>query len=87
MFKFTMLLGAVATTLAVTSTIACAQSSGATNADAEFLKTYAATYRFRLGRPTSIKPAPDGETILFLRSGPRSDSSPDRRRGNQSSLS
>ncbi len=40
--------------------------------DPEFLEQYAATYHFRLGRPVSIKPAPDGGTILFLRSGPRS---------------
>ncbi len=40
--------------------------------DPGFLEQYAATYHFRLGRPVSIKPAPDGRAILFLRSGPRS---------------
>ncbi|MHC4416432.1 MAG: S9 family peptidase, partial [Planctomycetota bacterium] len=40
--------------------------------DPDFLEQYAATYRFRLGRPTSIKPTPDGRAVLFLRSGPRS---------------
>lgn len=37
-----------------------------------FLEQYAATYRFRLGRPTEIKVTPDGDAVLFLRSGPRS---------------
>ena len=37
-----------------------------------FLERYAATYHFRLGRPGGIRPTPDGATILFLRSGPRS---------------
>jgi len=36
-----------------------------------FLERYAATYRFRLGRPTAIKVTPDGTAILFLRTGPR----------------
>jgi dipeptidyl-peptidase-4 len=40
--------------------------------DPGFLEQYASTYRFRLGRPTGIKPAPDGSAVFFLRSGPRS---------------
>ena len=40
-------------------------------ADDAFLRQYAATYRFRLGRPKRIKVTPDGKTVLFLRSGPR----------------
>ena len=36
-----------------------------------FLEPYAATYRFRLGRPTGIKVTPDGTAVLFLRTGPR----------------
>jgi dipeptidyl-peptidase-4 len=36
-----------------------------------FLEAYAATHRFRLGHPTNIHPSPDGERVLFLRSGPR----------------
>jgi len=39
--------------------------------DPDFLSQYAETYRFRLGKPASIKISPDDETILFLRSGPR----------------
>jgi dipeptidyl-peptidase-4 len=41
-------------------------------ADPGFLEDYASTYRFRLGRPTSIRLTPDGRAVLFLRSGPRS---------------
>ncbi|MGH7178269.1 MAG: DPP IV N-terminal domain-containing protein, partial [Tepidisphaeraceae bacterium] len=37
----------------------------------EFLEQYAATYRFNLGKPATIKLSPDGKTVLFLRSGPR----------------
>ena len=40
-------------------------------ADDAFLEQYAATYRFRLGRPSEITVSPDGG-VLFLRSGPRS---------------
>ena len=50
----------------------CGSSSPAVPADGDFLERYAATNRFRLGRPSAIHPAPDGKTVLFLRSGPRS---------------
>jgi dipeptidyl-peptidase 4 len=40
--------------------------------DGEFLKQYAETYRFTLGPPTSIKVTDQGDSVLFLRSGPRS---------------
>jgi dipeptidyl-peptidase-4 len=40
--------------------------------DHRFLEQYAATYRFRLGRPRSIAVTPDGSAVLYLRSGPRS---------------
>ena len=40
-------------------------------ADPDFLDAYAATDRFRLGTPQSIKITPQGDAILFLRSGPR----------------
>jgi dipeptidyl-peptidase 4 len=36
-----------------------------------FLHQYAATFRFRLGRPTSIQVTPSGDAVLYLRSGPR----------------
>jgi dipeptidyl-peptidase-4 len=48
------------------------EAAPASVADPGFLAQYAATYRFRLGRPASIVPSPDGRTVLFLRSGPRS---------------
>jgi len=38
----------------------------------EFLDQYAATSRFRLGRPGSITVTPDNGSVLFLRSGARS---------------
>ncbi|HEY0840258.1 MAG TPA: DPP IV N-terminal domain-containing protein, partial [Vulgatibacter sp.] len=41
-------------------------------AEPAFLEDWAATYRFRLGRPQSIQVTPDGSAVLFLRSGPRS---------------
>ncbi len=40
--------------------------------DEGFLQQYAATRRFRLGRPVEIELVPDGAAVLFLRSGPRS---------------
>ncbi len=40
--------------------------------DPEFLEQYAATFRFRLGRPSSIEITANGDAVLFLRSGPRS---------------
>jgi dipeptidyl-peptidase 4 len=38
----------------------------------DFLRQYAATLRFSLGRPRTFTVAPDGGSVLFLRSGPRS---------------
>jgi dipeptidyl-peptidase-4 len=55
-------------TAAFTADACCGQSNG----DREFLKQYAATYRFSLGHPAAIKITRDGDAILFLRSGPRS---------------
>lgn len=40
--------------------------------DPEFLRTYAETRGFRLGRPTGIQVTPDGRAVLFLRSAARS---------------
>ncbi len=42
-----------------------------TGPDSGFLRQYAETGRFRNGAPSSIKLTPDGESVLFLRSGPR----------------
>ncbi len=52
--------------------LSCLCSGHAAAGDESFLERYAETYRFRLGRPTRVQPAPDGKTVLFLRSGPRS---------------
>ncbi len=41
-------------------------------ADTSFLEQWAATYRFRLGKPASVTVTPAGDAVLFLRSGPRS---------------
>ncbi|HTO89496.1 MAG TPA: DPP IV N-terminal domain-containing protein [Candidatus Sulfotelmatobacter sp.] len=41
-------------------------------ADTSLLEQYAATNRFRLGRPSDFKITPSGDAVLFLRSAPRS---------------
>src|SRR6185503_20958543 len=38
----------------------------------DFLDQYAATLRFTLEQPTKIQVTPEGDAVLFLRSGPRS---------------
>jgi len=40
--------------------------------DSSFLEQFASTFRFRHGQPNSVKITPEGDAILFLRSGPRS---------------
>lgn len=40
--------------------------------DEGFLRQYAKTYRFSLGRPRSVEMVPGGPAVLFLRSQPRS---------------
>ena len=48
------------------------QSASAEPAPADtFLHQYATTFRFRLGRPTSISLSPTGDAVYYLRSGPR----------------
>ncbi len=50
-----------------------ARSGVAVGAENEaFLRQYAATLRFSLGRPRAVTVTPDGSAVLFLRSGPRS---------------
>src|SRR5262245_31589798 len=39
--------------------------------DGRFLRTYAETRGFMLGRPVRPTPTPDGKAVLFLRSQPR----------------
>jgi dipeptidyl-peptidase-4 len=54
-------------------TAAEAKSSNTVRTEGEeFLRQYAETLRFTLGRPRSATVAPDGKAVLFLRSPPRS---------------
>lgn len=53
-------------------TEAATKAPQASIADPAFLEQFAATFRFRLGQPTGITCVPGGESVLFLRSGPRS---------------
>lgn len=41
-------------------------------AEQDFLEEYAATRGYSLGKPKAINITPDGDAVLFLRSGPRS---------------
>ncbi len=76
---FILILAIVSSGCATTDTdgrIARAQRIGdesAGVADPGFLTRYAETYRFGAGRPTAITPTPQGDAVLFLRSGPRSN--------------
>jgi dipeptidyl-peptidase-4 len=47
-------------------------SPGVSAQNEEFLRQYAQTLRFSLGRPNHISITSDGSAVLFLRSGPRS---------------
>lgn len=61
------------TTLALAFAISCAAGAAAadptpsTPVDTSFLKKFAETRRFQLGRPQNPKVSPDGATVLFLR--------------------
>ena len=61
------------TTFALTFTLFCAAVAQAADpipskpVDTSFLKKFAETRRFMLGRPQNPKVAPDGKTVLFLR--------------------
>jgi dipeptidyl-peptidase 4 len=48
------------------------RSTRDTLADPAFLEQFAATYRFGAGTPRGFTITPDGKSVLFLRSGPRS---------------
>jgi dipeptidyl-peptidase-4 len=48
-----------------------AATTPGTGPDPTFLRSFAETRGFLLGRPTGIKPTPDGTAVLFLRSPPR----------------
>ncbi|MFN8179637.1 MAG: DPP IV N-terminal domain-containing protein [bacterium] len=58
---------------AALTTLASADAAAAeAPADTSFLAQYSETWGFRLGFPASVTVAPDGDAVLFLRSGPRS---------------
>src|SRR6185436_11896289 len=48
-----------------------AATTPAAGPDPTFLRAFAETRGFVLGRPTAIRPTPDGSAVLFLRSPPR----------------
>src|SRR5438132_121149 len=57
--------------------VPCVQGDNAKDAkkkplDSPYLRDYAATRGFMLGRPVRPKPTPDGKAVLFLRAGARS---------------
>jgi dipeptidyl-peptidase-4 len=64
------------TPLALALTLSCAAFARAADpapakpVDTSFLKKYAETRRFMLGRPQSPKVSPDGKSVLFLRAAP-----------------
>jgi len=59
-------------TIVLIAALAVASPSAIAAPDEDsFLGQYAATDRFRLGRPASFRPTPDGNSMLFLRSGAR----------------
>jgi dipeptidyl-peptidase 4 len=47
------------------------ESGSVARGDAGLVRQLAETNDFRFGQPTQATPAPDGKTVLFLRSGPR----------------
>jgi dipeptidyl-peptidase-4 len=51
--------------------LAVTPTSTVTGPDPTFIRSFAETRGFLLGRPTGVKPTPDGAAVLFLRAGPR----------------
>lgn len=51
--------------------ITCGQVRKESAAEASFLRDYAQTRGFMLGRPVKATPTPDGKAVLFLRAQPR----------------
>jgi len=65
---------ACACSLALLSNLAAAspqRPAQQRDADLQFLRDLAETRSYTLGQPTSIRPLPDGKTVLFLRAQPR----------------
>jgi dipeptidyl-peptidase 4 len=59
-------------TVPVTARVGFSQNIAIRADNEEFLRQYAETYRFSLGRPRSAQVTADGSAVLFLRSQPRS---------------
>ncbi|MCI0682370.1 MAG: S9 family peptidase [Gemmataceae bacterium] len=55
----------------VVAALACGQTQPKAPADSSFLRDYAQTRGFMLGRPVKATPTPDGTAVLFLRAQPR----------------
>jgi dipeptidyl-peptidase-4 len=53
------------------ATLDSASVSASTSGEETFLRQWALTRGFALGRPRNITVTPDGDAVLFLRSGPR----------------
>lgn len=56
---------------ALSSSTNAASAAKTKELDTTFLRDFAETRGFGLGRPTAIKPTPDGKTVLFLRAKAR----------------
>jgi dipeptidyl-peptidase-4 len=61
-----------ALTLLLLTTTASAQPPERPLKHTDYLRSLSQTRAFTLGRPVRPQPTPDGKTVLFLRSGPRS---------------
>jgi dipeptidyl-peptidase-4 len=71
--RCTHLLALCASALAATTALGQApKSAQGMPLDTGFLRTYAETGRFMLGRPVRPRPTPDGKAVLFLRGTARS---------------
>ena len=67
-----LLLAAILGTLGLALALVRAEEPTERAIDTSFIRDWAATRGFLLGRPTRPQPTPDGKAVLFLRSLPRS---------------
>src|SRR5688572_2207690 len=58
--------------IAAVSTLDDSAVAAGTGPAPDFLRLYAETRAFTLGRPVAARPTPDGKSVLFLRSPPKS---------------
>lgn len=64
-------LGLVGLLSCTQPTFALEKSTAVANLDGQYLRSYAETRGFMLGRPVKAKPSPDGKSVLFLRAQAR----------------